>query len=128
MLLDRGAKIDAMCKRSNMTVLQEALKNEDEANGKSLISFLTENGADVNFCTTHGHRALDLTAFDGRVAYIEHLIDLGADVNPTNAEYLPLTEAARNGHMEVIRVLLERGADINAETRRCTAIQAAFWG
>jgi len=93
-----------------------------------LISFLADNGADVNFITIHGRRALDLAAFDGQVAYTEHLIDLGADVNPLNAEYLPLIEAARNGHLEAVRVLLAPGADINAKTPRGTAIHATFWG
>jgi len=39
-------------------------------------------------------RVLDLAAFDGQVAYLECLIDLGADVDPINAKNLPLTDAA----------------------------------
>ena len=43
------------------------------------------------------------------------LLDYGADINAIDEEYssTPLGYAARWGHREMVRLLVERGADVN---------------
>jgi ankyrin repeat protein len=59
------------------------------------------------------------------------LLDSGADVNARNdAGYTPLLCAARNGEGEAVRLLLERGADVNAQAEGdgATALHLAVCG
>lgn len=44
------------------------------------------------------------------------MIDFGADLEESNDEgYTPLMEASREGHRDVVELLLDRGANVNAK-------------
>ena len=48
-----------------------------------------------------------------RVLQVKLLLDKGALIEEPNDEsYTPLMEAAREGHGDVVRLLLERGAQV----------------
>lgn len=60
--------------------------------------------------------------------WVRQLLDHGADVNDryTRNDTTPLISAAAAGHEEILRDLLERGADVNARTKdNYTALMAA---
>ncbi len=64
------------------------------------------------------HRALAIAAQLGRSAIVEMLLDAGEDPNRFNpagfhAHSTPLHQAALAGHVETVRVLVERGARID---------------
>jgi len=74
-------------------------------------------------------------AMDGKLGHIQALIDLGLGVNdsqsndpPESESYAPegpVVQAAADGHLEVVRWLLDRGAQINFVVQgktRCWAI------
>jgi ankyrin repeat protein len=53
------------------------------------------------------------------IAVAERFLDLGADVDEAanrgrTAGYTPLMMAVRNGHLELVRLLLEHGAAVDA--------------
>lgn len=68
------------------------------------------------------HRALAIAAQLGRHAIVEMLLDAGVDPNRFNpagfhAHSTPLHQAALAGHVETVRVLVERGARTDVEDR-----------
>lgn len=60
----------------------------------------------------HGSYGLAKAAFNNDTKVAQRLLDKGADVN-TTAGYGPLYYAVEQGHEEMVRLLLDNGADIN---------------
>ena len=73
-----------------------------------------------------GSTALHYAANDGKLRLVHRLIDLGADVNASNACWFrsALSGAANNARVETLRLRLDRGADVHA----LDALHAATWG
>ena len=68
----------------------------------------------LNAFNALGESALMLAALKGQLDLAKKLIAKGADVNKTG--WTPLHYAASNGHVEVIKLLLENHAYIDAES------------
>lgn len=92
-----------------------------------LVRALLERGADPRRRADNGARALDLAASQGQLAVVQlllahdpQLLDL-----PGGGENTALMVAAGWGHAEVVRVLLERGAD--ARKRLADGRHALDW-
>lgn len=66
-------------------------------------------------------------AVAGDAAEVRRLLDAGADPNSEGVG-TPLYFAAQRGHEEVVALLVEGGADVNAVTRFGTALQIAARG
>ena len=65
--------------------------------------------------TPKGSTALILAAQAGSIRCVYLLLDRGANVNAVNADtYSPLTAAIREQHLEIARLLLQRGAKVNS--------------
>ncbi|XP_018903045.2 LOW QUALITY PROTEIN: uncharacterized protein [Bemisia tabaci] len=96
------------------------------ANGNlSITEMLMRSGADINYCNFQGYTALHRAAEHNRKDIIHFLLKNGAAVNsPSGSEnhktyYLsrtpsPLSIAARKGLLEIVKTLIEFGANINA--------------
>ena len=78
---------------------------------KLLIAF----GADVNTLQVQGS-AMQIAARRGHVGIVEFLLASGANPNLPGGEHFktPLHEAAHNGSVAIITLLLDYGADVNA--------------
>lgn len=73
-----------------------------------------------------GQTALMAAALKGHAKVVAALLDAGADVNKTHSIHTPLSLAATQGHLEVVKILLSKkinaeqinGAFVNAAGRR----------
>jgi ankyrin repeat protein len=92
----------------------------------NIALFLLERGADVESRGWRGQTALYMSSSPGYTEVVQSLIDRGADPNTEcddwNDNYqvvkwTPLHVALRKGRMEIARVLLEHGADVNYQDK-----------
>jgi ankyrin repeat protein len=87
---------------------------EAAAQGKqSFLTYLLDQGYDVNYEDSGGTTALSGAAVEGRVETVRLLVAKGADVNRKDhlAGETPLIGAAEMGKLEAAKALLESGAD-----------------
>ncbi len=76
-----------------------------------LIRLLAKRGVPVD---GGPQPALVAAAYEGRLETVRALLDLGADVNRANINGItPLKTSAIQGHPDVVRLLLERGAVVD---------------
>ncbi|KAJ6216580.1 hypothetical protein RDWZM_007737 [Blomia tropicalis] len=77
---------------------------------------LLDRGSDINaYIETNRNTALTLACFQGRTEVVGLLLDRNANIeHRAKTGLTPLMEAASGGYVEVGRVLLDKGADVNA--------------
>lgn len=97
---------------------------------ENIVHFLLKNGADPNLASENGYRVYPLyVAIDSNFEGIAKiLIEAGAEVNIIQASQMtPLHAAAKNGNIEMLILLLEKGAlvDIKNDQGK-TASDLAF--
>lgn len=81
---------------------------------KAASALLDAPKVNLNAFNALGESPLMLAALKGHLALSDKLVKKGADVNKTG--WTPLHYAASNGHVEVIKLLLENHAYIDAES------------
>jgi ankyrin repeat protein len=131
-LIDSGADVNAAEQTNGQTALMFAANlNRAEA-----IRVLLENGADADVTTkvsslpsrrrggrgsapgvVGGMTALHFAARDGQMESVRELIAGGADVNvPTKSNQTPpITEAIINANLDIAKLLLDNGAEVNSQ-------------
>ncbi|MAM71563.1 MAG: hypothetical protein CMP91_10515 [Gammaproteobacteria bacterium] len=113
LLLNAGANPNIE-NRYGMTPLIQAAMNGNSA----MITMLLEAGADAHATTPEGDNALLNAAKTGAVQGVQALIEAGADVNSRDS-YLyqtPLMWAVASNQADVARILIDHGADLNAQS------------
>jgi len=127
-LLDMGADVNA-ARRSGHTILMSACWRGD----LELVRVLLDRGADVNARTGNGYTALmdacnhhGQNPAHGHTEIVRALLEKGADPNVwVTQEYdsadqtahfgmSPLERAARDGNIEMVQMMLKRGAKVRA--------------
>lgn len=80
------------------------------------VKLLLDMGSDINAqIETNRNTALTLACFQGRHEVVSLLVDRKANIeHRAKTGLTPLMEAASGGYVEVGRVLLDKGADVNA--------------
>ena len=96
---------------NGFTPLQLAVKQNDMSSIKTLI----KNGADVNDLSSCDLSPLHLAAFAGNENAVKILLKHGANINVLNSAKTgtPLFGAILKNHIEIARLLLEKGSDPN---------------
>ncbi len=84
---------------------------------KAMIELLLARGADVNARNENGQTGLHIAAQNGFQATAEALVAGKADVNArtTKQKYTPLHQAVAAGHVAMVKFLLGKGADADAQ-------------
>ena len=92
------------------------VKNENINEIKNAI----ENGADVNYTTGHGYTPLYESVGTGNKEIVSILIKAGAKIDVDGDEYNgpPLVYAASRGDVDVMKLLIEKGGDINIQHKK----------
>ena len=109
-LLDHGARINQISQRIfPMTPLQSA----SFSGQVEVVKLLMERGADPSITEKYGLTPLQRACWDGQLAVVRCLVSRGGDhIDQSDAlGHTPLLGAVNGGHTEVVRVLLQVGAD-----------------
>ena len=113
--LSEGADINARLdnKRGRSALIAVAEKGD-----KELIKLLLEAGADIEFATKRGRRALHRSIY-GNVDAMRVLLEAGADVNaPDKRGNRTLNLASYENFPAMVELLIGAGADVNVQNER----------
>lgn len=110
----------------------ELLEYAAESNRADVLPILVAAGIDVNTISLWG-TPLGSAARQGAFEAVHWLLDHGVDINATAERrgVQPLHDAITEGHLDMVKVLIERGADPNTLTgnpARNALSAAKFWG
>lgn len=105
LLISYGAKVPDLLKWTQFYYFEH----------KDGAAYIMKKGMNPNTMSWHNVTILHDMAQKGNLYKAELLIKYGADINPTDEEYqsTPLGMAARWGHWEMVKYLLQQGADPN---------------
>jgi ankyrin repeat protein len=110
-LIQAGAEVN-----STETSFAGVLQGAARYRRIDVLDFLIGAGAVVNSRDAYGQTVLEVAATSGNSLMVQQLLQAGATPNSvgTNGLYAPpLHEAAKHGHVDASKVLLEAGADVN---------------
>lgn len=130
LLLRYGVNVNARASHTGWTALQLAALYGHLA----IARLLLRNGARVNSDPSrHTHRALNAAIRNEHVQMVKLLIKNNAEVNSKAVDVgsrTPLQIAAWTGNREIVKLLLDSGADVNGEpsVNGRTALQEAVSG
>ena len=104
-----------------------------QLNKPACVKLLIKSGADVNTVNRHCVNALTSACQDGRIGCVKLLIAAGVDLRSVEGrkrkgvETCPLHCAAKMNKFEVVKLLLDAGADVNERNNGQTALMSAAW-
>jgi ankyrin repeat protein len=113
LLLDRGADLEAIDVDGDTPLMCAAIGGHSE-----IYKMLLSRGADADILNINENGVLHYAAMGGSVEIVNLMLDSGQDINAQNAQnqggVTPLMAAVFNNRQEVVKFLLEKGADIEA--------------
>ncbi|MBL8374126.1 ankyrin repeat domain-containing protein [Accumulibacter sp.] len=108
-LINRGMDVNSVDATGNTLLMQSVQRDNMD-----FFDYLLKRRARLNTRNRNGETALSLAAYQGKLPFVQRLVQAGADVNLYG--WPPLIYAAFNGHAAVVDYLLKKGAEINATT------------
>ncbi|NXD87666.1 PP16A phosphatase, partial [Halcyon senegalensis] len=110
----RRRKSDGQNKRVTFPASVRLLEAAARHDAEEVQQFLA-SGFSPDLCNEDGLTALHQCCIDAAGAVVPVLLDAGADVNARDSElWTPLHAAATCGHLQLVQLLIHRGADLLA--------------
>lgn len=126
-LLDAGANPNVEMGESQENALIAAAGAS--ANSADMVAALLRSGGDPNQANAFGKTPLWAAVSMNNVEAARQLMDAGADPDTQVTGYTPLMLAAHNKYSELVRLLLVRGADVEAVSNGVVAgYNALYFG
>jgi hypothetical protein len=121
-LLEKGEPIEAKGQWGHTPLMCAVANDQVEA-----ALFLISHHADVNHKTKDATNCMQLATMLGNVRILTALIEAGANIDErADRGATPVMWAANRGHLDALRLLIQRGADVNAlDTLSHTALMYA---
>jgi ankyrin repeat protein len=108
MLLNKGAKCIRTDDGSTCLIIAVVYRHE------TIVKMLLDHGVDPNQCNG-GRSPLGTAAYDGCLPIVKMLCDAGAELEVRDGlDFTPLIDACHNGHLDIVKELIQRGANVNA--------------
>ncbi len=108
-VVEAGALVDAVNPESGKSMLANAVQRVETP----VVEFLLRHGARSDLPDNDGWSPLHIAAYDDRVDYVRSMLDAGADIELPGPNGRLLELAARFGTLEMVNLLLARGAQPN---------------
>lgn len=109
LLLAHGADVN-LTGEAGYTPLMHAMRHRHA----DVAVLLLKNGAKPDQRNENGQTAICFAANENDAALVTLLLDLGADING-GTSWTPLMDAAYNGQIDMVKLLLKRGANVNPQ-------------
>jgi len=131
LMIDNGADVNAQMAANKETALHKASR----VGHLDIVDLLLANGANIRSVSVPtGETALHMASLMGHVSVVKTLLAHGAEVNSfwwrmeeaelkefvswtemSHSELFPLHMASFRGHLQIVKLLVEHGADVNCK-------------
>ena len=136
-LLEAGVSPDAVDSDGD-PILKSAILGAESNGNTDIVELLVKYGADVNVPDSKGYALLPQATLAGQLEVVQLLLDAGADVHGImtartlagfTGEQTALVIAADRGHIEIVKLLIAYGVDVNqiSGTYKGVALHLAAW-
>ena len=110
-LLSSGLDIDSRGNDGTTPLMVAAAKGEEKT-----VDLLLSKGADPHLKNFIGRNLLHAAAEGGNISIVKSMLSCGIDSKDDESSVTPLIIAAMKNHVEVMKYLLQKGADISLTT------------
>ena len=111
-LINRCTYFSGLLRVKSLTLLEGA-----KAGQAGIVRMLLKHGVDANFTYEAGRCALHWSSFRGHLQITRMLLEYGANADVCDQHYksTPLVLASVNGHVDVMKLLLQSGCAVNTK-------------
>jgi ankyrin repeat protein len=84
-------------------------------NKSQICNLFLQGGIDINSRDENGTPMLNIAVRNDNEAFVQKLIDLGADINIVSEDrgYTPVMDAVWRGNLDITKLLVNKGAELN---------------